>query len=386
MHNDLPIELRQVQQLVRDFVARELVPHEARIDAMDDVDRGFMRELRNKAVALGIYGFNIPEHLGGGGLGPLGEVLVGEETGRTSMPLAEAVGRIPYALTRCDTEQTAWLLKPTLAGERTACVALTESEAGSDLGSIRTRAVPDGDGWRINGNKQFISNAETSDHILVLAVTDPDAPLRGRFTVFVVDRDNPGLTFTHRFRKLGWHGYHISSFSLDDAVVGPERVLGGVGGGFDAIMASVNTTRLYIAARCVGAARYLQSLAVEHALTRTTFGKHLAEHQAIQFMLADMDVSIQAARLLTFAAAHSGERGDSDYRIAVSRAKLHATETVGQVADTTLQIFGGAGFMSDLPVERIYRDMRGYRIGEGSSEMQRIQIARHTLSQSRSSR
>ncbi|MPZ25854.1 MAG: acyl-CoA dehydrogenase [Micromonosporaceae bacterium] len=379
MDLSLPLEFKHIQESVRQFVSRELAPFEQQIDAADELDPALMQELRRRAVELGVYGFNIPSELGGGGLGPLGEVVIGQETGRTSMPLAEAIGRIPYALTRCSPEQVDWLLKPILQAHKTACIALTESEAGSDLGGIRTRAVRDGDSWQLTGSKQFISNAETSDYILVLAVTDPTAPLRKRFTVFVVDRSTPGLVFTHRFRKMGWHGYHVSSFSLDDCQVGPERVLGPVGGGFDTIMASVNTTRLYIAARCVGAARYLQELATEHAKTRTTFGRRLADHQAIQFMLADMDVEIEAAQLLTLAAAARGEEGTRDFRITVSRAKLYATEMVGRVADTTLQIFGGAGYMSELPIERIYRDMRGYRIGEGSSEMQRLQIARHAL-------
>ena len=166
--------------------------------------------------------------------------------------------RPPAAVARAlDEDQYDWLLKPALRADKLACIALTESEAGSDLGAIATRAAKSSSGWTLNGSKQFISNAETSDYILILTVTEPSAPLRERFTVFVVDRTNPGLHFTHRFRKLGWHGYHISAFSLDDCHVGPERVLGGVGNGFETIMASVNKTRLYIAARCVGAAQEL---------------------------------------------------------------------------------------------------------------------------------
>jgi acyl-CoA dehydrogenase len=373
--------LRQVQEAVRLFVQRELAPLEREVEDADAIDPRTMRGLRAAAVELGIYGFNIPSELGGGGLGPLGEVLVGEEIGRTSMPLAEAIGRLPYSLSKCTPEQIDWLLKPILAADKTCCVALTESEAGSDLSAARTRARPDGEGWVLNGNKQFISNAETSDYIFVLAVTDPAAPLRERFTVFVVDRTADGLVFTHRFKKMGWRGYQISSFSLDDCRVGPERVLGGVGHGFDTIMASVNTQRVFIASRCVGAAKLLQTLAKEQSNTRKTFGQKLGEHQAIQFMLADMDVEIEAASLLVLAAAVKGEANDPSFRISASRAKLYASEMVGRTADATMQIFGGAGFMCDLPIERIYRDMRGYRIGEGTSEMQRIQIARHVLAQ-----
>jgi acyl-CoA dehydrogenase len=382
MDLSIPLELRQLQESVRAFIDRELAPLEQQVDLADDIDTALMRDLRMRAVSLGLYGFNLPTEVGGGGLGALGEVLIGIEIGRTTMPLAESIGRLPHSLTRCRPDQVDWLLKPALRGEKTTCIALTETEGGSDLGAIRTKAVRRSGCWQLSGSKQFISNAETSDFILVLAVTDPAAPLRRRFTVFVVDRSDPGLVFTHRFRKLGWHGYHISSFSLDDCQLSPDRILGEVGTGFETIMASVNRTRLYIAARCVGAAQELQRLAAGHARTRHTFGQLLGDHQAIQFMLADMDVELEAARMLVLAAAWKLDLQAPDARIATSRAKLYATEMAGRAADAALQIFGGAGFMSDLPVERMYRDLRGYRIGEGSSEMQRIQIARHVLAHS----
>jgi acyl-CoA dehydrogenase len=379
MDLSIPLELRQIQESVRSFIDRELVPLERQIDIADNVDEALMAELRQRAVQHGIYGFNLPSELGGGGIRPLGEALIGEEIGRTTMPLAEVIGRLPYALVHCTADQADWLLKPMLRAEKTACIALTEPEAGSDLGAIRTRAVPADGGWLLTGSKQFISNAETSDYIFILAVTDPSAPLRDRFTVLIADRTNPGLHFTHRFRKLGWHGYHISSFSLDECRLGPDRVLGGVGQGFATMMTAVNRTRLYIAARCVGAAQELNRLAADHAGTRRTFGQLLGQHEAIQFMLADMDVELEAARLLVAAAAWKLDQDHPDARIATSRAKLYATEMAGRAADRAMQIFGGAGFMSDLPIERMYRDLRGFRIGEGSSEMQRIQIARHVL-------
>jgi acyl-CoA dehydrogenase len=379
MDFSIPLELSMIQDSVREFVERHLRPLEREVDEADDIDPAVMQELRGHAVQRGIYGFNLPEELGGGGVGPLGEALIGEATGSTSMPLAEAVGRLPRSLALADADQREWLVGPALRGERTACVALTEPEAGSDLSAIRTHAVRSNGGWALSGSKHFISNAETSDYILVLAVTDPAAGLRERFSVFVVDRNSPGLEFTHRFKKMGWHGYHISSFSLDDVHVGEDRVLGGVGTGFDVIMASVNTTRLYIAGRCVGAASTLLDMACEYAANRKTFGKRLGDHQAIQFMIADMEVEVSAAQMLLYAGAWESTANPTQSRIAASKAKLYASEMAGRVADKTLQIFGGAGFMCDLPIERLYRDLRGYRIGEGSSEMQRIQIARHRI-------
>lgn len=379
MDLSVPPELRDVRNLVRTFVAKELAPLEREVEEANDIDHDVMYGLRHKAVELGFYGFNISSDVGGVGIGPLGEVLIGEEAGRTSIPLAEAIGRLPNSLSLCRPDQSGWLLAPVLKGEKTACVALTEPDAGSDLGGLRTRAVRDGGSWVINGNKQFISNAETSDFILVLAVTDESAPLKGRFTVFAVPRDSPGLEFVRRERKMGWRGYHISSFSLDKVRVEEGAVIGEVNRGFAAMMASVNTQRLFIAARCVGTAEELLKLATQHAMTRKTFGKLLGEHQATQLKLADIDVELEASRLLVYAGAWKIEQGDPDARIAASRAKLYATEMAGRAADSVLQIFGGMGYMTDLPVERMYRDMRGYRIGEGTSEMQRIQIARSVL-------
>jgi acyl-CoA dehydrogenase len=374
----IPTELVQLQESVRAFVTRELRPLEHDVDQADDIDPDVARALRMKAVALGLVGFNIPSAIGGGGVGPLGEVLIGEEVGRTSVPLADAVGRLPQALVFASDEQRPWLLAPALRGETTVCVALSEPDAGSDLMGIQTQARRDGDSWKINGSKVFISNVDTCDYALVLAVTDPSAPLRSRFTTFVVDRNDPGLGITRRFRKMGWRGYHISAFSLDTTVT-CDRVLGEVGGGFETIMTAVNSMRLYIASRCVGAAKELLRLAVEYTQNRSTFGKRLGDHQAIQFMLADMDVEIEAARLLVLSTAWKAENKAADVRISASRAKLYASEMAGRAADATVQIFGGAGYMDDYPVERLYRDVRAFRIGEGTSEMQRVQIARHLL-------
>lgn len=379
MDLSLSSELRLLQDTVRRFIADELAPLERAVDEADDVEPEALLRLRRRAAELGLTGFNIPHELGGGGVGPLGEVVIGEEVGRTSIPLAETVGRVPQALVYADGEQRRWLLEPILRADKTACVALTEPDAGSDLSGLQTSATRHGDGWRIHGSKVFISNAETSDYILLLCVTDRAAPLKQRFTMFALDRYQPGMCVTQRFRKMGWRGYHIGGLSLEDCEVGEERVLGDVGGGFKAVMASVNSMRLYIAARCVGAAQLLLGYAVEHAKNRETFGRRLGEHGAIQVMLADMDVEIAAARGLVLAAAWQAEIGSPDARIAAARAKLYASEMAGRVADATLQIYGGAGFMSDLPIERMYRDLRAFRIGEGTSEMQRIQIARRLL-------
>jgi alkylation response protein AidB-like acyl-CoA dehydrogenase len=295
------------------------------------------------------------------------------------MPLSNAVGRMLGSLRFADAAQREWLVAPLMRAETTIAYALTEPDAGSDLNALRTRARKAEGGWVVTGSKQFISHADTADHIIVLAVSDPEARLTRRLTTLVVPRGAPGLTVTRRFRKLGWRGYHLAAFSLEECVVPDTHVLGEPGRGFETMMATVNADRVMVASRCLGIAQAALDLAVPWARQRRTFGKPLAEHQAIQFALADSDVELEAARLLTLKAARLGDEGDPGFRIAASRAKLYASEMAGRVTDRVLQVFGGAGFMCDLPVERLWRDARGFRIGEGTSEMQRIQIARSLL-------
>ena len=364
---------------VRGFVETALRPHEEAVDRADDVDPALLRDLRRSAAELGIYGYNMPEEIGGPGLSRVAISAIDEAIGHTSMPLAEACGHLPGSLLFADESQREWFVGPLIRAERTVAYALTEPDAGSDLNALKTRARRVDGGWLLSGAKTFISHAETADHIIVLAVTDRDAPLKGRLTTFIVPRGAKGYAVDRRFRKLGWHGYHISALSFDECFVPDDHVLGIPGVGFGVMMATINNDRLFVSCRCVGMAQRLIDLAVPHARDRTTFGRRLADHQAIAFMLADCDVEIDAARLLCAKAARLSDLKHPDARIAASRAKLYATEMVGRVADRVLQIFGGAGFMADLPVERIYRDARGFRIGEGTSEMQRLQIARSLI-------
>ena len=276
-------------------------------------------------------------------------------------------------------DQSEWLVKPLMRAETTIAYALTEPAAGSDLSAIATRAEKVTGGWRLNGTKHFISAAEHADHLIVLAVTDNQAPLKSRLTTFIIERGNPGWKILRRFRKMGWHGHPLSELALDDCFVSDRQVLGQPGQGFLTMMATINNDRLMVACKCVGIAQALTDLALPYVRQRKTFGSALSEHQAIQFMLADNDVELDAARLLTQKAAYLADQQNTEFRIAASRAKLYASEMAGRVADKVMQIFGGAGYMADLPIERFYRDVRAFRIGEGTSEMQRLQIARHVI-------
>ena len=374
-------EIEMVRTTVRGFVRSRLAPLEESVERADDIDLKVLAGLRKEALALGLYGFNMPASVGGPGLPASMQLAILEELTYTSVPLSEALGYLPLSLSFCNQEQKGRVVDPVLNADKTVTYALTEPNAGSDLGGLRTRAVRVEGGWCLNGSKHFISHAETADYILVLAVTDENASLKKRLTTFIVERSNPGVVGMTRYRKMGWRGYHLNGFTLEDCIVPNRDVLGEVGSGFLTMMASINHDRIFSACRSLGLAARGHEMACAYARERQAFGAPLREHQAIQMMVADNDVEIEAARALIHRAVALAEANDPDFRIAASRAKLYASEMGCRVSDRVLQIFGGMGYMSELPIERFYRDARGFRIGEGTSEMQRIQIARHALAE-----
>lgn len=379
MNFEMSSENKLIAETVRRFVKERLAPLEAGIDAADEIDPVMLRALKQDVIALGLFGYNMPTVLGGPELSVVAQSVIDEELGRTTMPLAEAFGHLPGSLRMVNEAQREWLIKPLMRAEATIAYALTEPGAGSDLSAIATRAEKVSGGWRLNGTKHFISAAEHADFLLVLAVTAPQEPLKTKLTTFIIERGNPGWKNLRRFRKMGWHGHPLSELALDDCFVADTHVLAQPGQGFSTMMATINNDRLMVACKCVGIAQALTDLVLPYVRQRKTFGTALGEHQAIQLMLANNDVELDAARLLTQKAAYLADQGSSEFRIAASRAKLYASEMAGRVADNVMQIFGGAGYMADLPVERFYRDVRAFRIGEGTSEMQRLQIARHLL-------
>lgn len=371
-----PEEVAMIRATARRFVRERLVPLEQQIETDDDVGTDLLLALRQELAGLGLYGFNLPEAVGGPGLAADARVAVLEEMTYTSVALSEVFGHLPLQLEQADTRQREEILPALLSGRETMTYALTEPNAGSDLGGIRCRAERAEGGWLLNGSKHFISHAETADYIIVLAVTDPAAALKERLTTFIVRKGNPGVVGMTRYKKMGWRGYHLNGFSLERCFVPDADVLGAVGAGFLGMMQSINQDRILSASRSVGLSARAHQMACDYAQERRAFGARLSEHQAIQLMTADNDVDIACARLLIGAAAQAMDRADPDARIATSRAKLFASEMGCRVTDRVLQIFGGMGYMCELPVERFYRDARAFRIGEGTSEMQRIQIAR----------
>ena len=372
-------EVEMIRQTARRFVRSRLVPLEAGIEAADEVDPAVLAELRHEASRLGLFGFNLPEELGGLGLSTAAKIAILEEISHTSVPLSEVIGHLPLSMKFFTSEQKKRLLPGITSGQTVITYALTEPGAGSDLSAVRTRAQQTEGGWILNGSKQFISHAETADFILVLALTDADAPLKRRLTTFIVARNNPGLVGMTRYRKMGWRGYHLNGFTLDNCRVTDADVVGQVGEGFLAMIESVNHDRIFSASRSLGLSRRAQDMACEHAKDRIAFGARLADHQAIQFMLADNDVEIEAARLMIERAAELVYAGDAQGRIAASRAKLYASEMGCRVTDRVLQVFGGMGYMWETPIARAYADARVNRISAGSNHILKMLIGRELL-------
>jgi len=372
-------ELSLIRETARRFVRQRLVPLEQQIENDDDVSLDLLAQLRSEVAALGLYGFNLPDSVGGPGLPAAAKVAILEELTYTSVPLSEVFGHLPLQLSQVSSAQRESFLPDVLSGKKTITYALTEPNAGSDLGGLRTRAVKVDGGWVLTGSKHFISHAETADYIIVLAVTNPDAPLKSKLGTFIVRSGNPGVVGMTRYKKMGWRGYHLNGFSLEECFVPDADVLGAPDEGFLGMMQSINQDRLLSASRSLGLSSRAQQMACEYAVERKAFGASLSQHQAIQFIIADNDVELEATRLLIRSAADAIETEDPQARIAASRAKLYASEMGCRVTDRVLQIFGAMGYMCELPVERFYRDARAFRIGEGTSEMQRLQIARAAL-------
>jgi len=365
-------EQRLLVDTARRFVYSELIPLENEVEAKRALDPDKARAIFEKSRALGLYAMNIPAQYGGGGLNAVDTCLVEEQFGHASDILVRrAFGNVYEVLLEGTPEQKARWLLPAVKGERTFSVAFTEPEAGSDAAGIRTRALRDGQGWVLNGRKHFISDGLYSDFFVVSAVTDPQAGARG-ISLFLVDKGMQGFT-------IGLGGTsHVEMF-FDDLRLGPGHLLGPEGQGLRLAFETLGRIRLaHIGARAVGKAARLLGMMTDHARDRRQFGKPIGEFQMVQQMLADSAIEIAAARMLVLsAAARLDQRRDA--RTHISMVKVHAAETLGRVADRAVQVFGGVGYSRDLPVERIYRDARIFRIFDGTSEIHRGVVARDLL-------
>ena len=374
MDLELTVEQRAVVETTRAFVQRELVPHEDEVERSGVLDPGLLAKLRDTAIRAGLYAANMPEEVGGGGLDTLTWMLMERELGHTGYALQMlAVARPSRILLACAGDQRAAYLLPTVAGERTECLAMTEPEAGSDLRGMRTRAVRDGADWVITGTKHFISHADAADFVILFAATGEQ-----ELTAFLVDVDAPGLAVLPGYRSVSHRGYGNAVLVFDGCRVPGGAVLGEVGRGFDVANTWLGTTRLQVAASCLGRARRALDLAVRHAATRRQFGKTIGRNQGVAFKLADMATALESATWLTWRAAWLVD-ADQPADPAIAMAKLAATEMLAAVADEALQIHGGMGLMDELVLERIWRDARVERIWDGTSEIQRHILSRSML-------
>ncbi|MBI2881776.1 MAG: acyl-CoA dehydrogenase family protein [Candidatus Tectomicrobia bacterium] len=378
MSFELSEELKLLRDMVRDFVAKELLPLEEQVEEADDVPPDVLRRLRTRARDLGLLGLNIPAECGGAGLGMLANCILREELGRTSLAMSYTIRGPSPVLSLGTPAQREKYLAPCLRAEKRDSFALTEPNAGSDAAAISTTAARDGDHFILNGTKIFVTDGQKADFAIVFAVTDKEKRAQGGITAFLVDKGTPGFRVGALFKKMGWRGTDLAELVFTDCRVPAESVLGEVGQGFAIAMKWIDQGRLGVAAAAVGTAERLLEMASQYARQRVTFGKPLADRQAIQWMIADSATEIAAARLLVYQAAGEGDRG-RNVRSQAAMAKLYASEMVGRVADRTLQIHGGMGYMKELPIERMYRDVRYTRIAEGTSEILRHLIARGIL-------
>jgi acyl-CoA dehydrogenase len=372
-------EEREIREWVRTFVTKELMPLEPQVlERERGGERGFtleeLRALQDKARQSGFFGVLTPEEYGGMGLGSLMAALIEIELGRTFVQFKFG-GDADNILFHANDEQKKCYLEPTISGERHSCFAITEPGAGSDARNIRTSAVRDGDEWVINGEKTFITGGDIADFTMVFAVTDKEKGADGGVTCFLVDRE-AGWT-SAPIPTMGEWG--PASLSFQDVRVPHSAILGEEGRGFELAMKWIGKGRFMLPARALGACERLVEMAMDQARNRVTFGEPIANRQAIQWMIADSAVEIEALRWLVLTAAWQVDQG-LDSRQAQSMAKLYGGVQANQIVDRVLQIHGGMGYTRELPIERWYRELRLLRIYEGTDEIQRRTIARNLLS------
>jgi alkylation response protein AidB-like acyl-CoA dehydrogenase len=378
MDFSLSTEEREVRDWVRTFVQRELVPLEQEVLRRERAHQPGLtgeelKDLQLKAKESGFWGILTPEEYGGMGMSAVMAALLEAELGRTFVPFRFG-GAADNILFHANEEQKQAYLLPTISGERKSCFAITEPGAGSDAKAIRATARKDGTDWVINGEKTFITGGNEADFTMVFAITDPEKGANGGVTCFLVDRE------------AGWKSEYIdtmgewgpASLIFQDVRVPETQILGEEGRGFELAMQWIGQGRYLLPARAIGSCERLITMAIEHANTRETFGQKIAERQAIQWMIADSGVELEALRWLVLSAAWQVDQG-VDSRHAQSMAKLYGGQKANEIVDRVMQIHGGMGYTRELPVERWYRELRLLRIYEGTDEIQRRTIARNLL-------
>ncbi len=372
--------LEQLVETVRRFVQERLVPNEARVAEEDRVPAELIDEMKN----LGLFGLSVPEEYGGLGLTLEEEVAIIQEMGQTSPAFRSTfgtnVGIGSQALVIDGTlEQKAKYLPGLARGDIIGSFALTEPDVGSDAGSVRTSAKKVAGGYLLNGAKRYITNAATANVFTVMARTNPEEPGARGVSAFIVEADLNGIAIGKPERKMGQHGIHVSDVIFSDCLTPDDALIGGQEGvGFKTAMKVLDRARIHMAALCVGVAERLIRDTIAYGVERRQFGKPIVEHQLVQAMIADSVADQFAAKTMVVETARMRDDGQQ-VTLESASSKMFSSEMVGRVADRAVQIFGGAGYMADYGIERFYRDVRLFRIYEGTTQIQQLIIAREAV-------
>ena len=379
MDFELPEDLRLLQKSVRAFVDEQLLPHAETIEKTDRIPPALIEAM----AGMGLFGIGFREEVGGQGFGKLGYCVAVEQLARANASLWNVIGgSVGLCATAIDMggpdDLRERYLPDLLSAKRIGAYALSEPGAGSDAGGLGTSARRDRDTYVIDGAKTFITNAPIADLFTIFATVDHSLGSKG-ITAFVVERGTPGLEIGPNDEKMGLHGSTTAQLFFSDLRIPASQRIGAEGEGFKIALRTLDLARLGLAAHAVGAAQRLLEASVAYAKTRVQFGKPIAVHQASQWLLADAAIGIHSARLMVYDAASRADRGERVTDRA-AMTKLYATELLGRVADSAVQVHGGMGYMRELWIERAYRDARIYRVYEGTSEIQRVVIAAGLLS------
>ena len=371
----LPEEYESLRESVRALATKKIEPFAHAVDA----ESRFPQEAHDALLQAGLLAAHVPTEYGGDGADALATVIIIEEVARACassslLPAVNKLGSLPVMLAGTEEQKKRWLTA--LAQGKGFSYCLSETDAGSDAGAMKTKAVRRGDSWILNGSKKWISNAGHSDFYTVLASTDPTQGSKG-ITAFIVEKSDSGVSFGAHEKKMGFRGSPTREVYFDNVEIGLERQLGKEGEGFGIAMRTLDHTRITIAAQALGIAQGAFDYATRYAHERKQFGKAIFDFQAIQFMLADMAMEIVAARQLTYAAAVRSERNDSDLTFYSAASKCFASDVAMKVTTNAVQILGGYGYVNDFPVERMMRDAKLTQIYEGTNQVQRIVMARH---------
>ena len=368
-----------VREAVRAIAEDKIAPYAAEVDE----ESRYPQEAHDALVASDFFAPHVPEEYDGVGADALATCIVIEEVARVCassslIPAVNKLGSMPVILAGSK-ELKAKYLPPLARGEAMFSYGLSEREAGSDTAAMKTRARPDGDDWVLSGQKSWITNAGVSDYYTVLAVTDPDGRRGANVSAFVVEKSDPGFSFGDKERKLGIKGSPTRELHFEDCRIPGDRMVGSPGEGLKIALRTLDHTRVTIGAQAVGISQGALDVALDYVKERRQFGSRIADFQGIQFMLADMAMTLEAARQMVYVAAAKSERGDPDLPFFGAAAKCYASDVAMRITTDAVQLLGGAGYVKDYPLERMMRDAKITQIYEGTNQIQRLVMARQLL-------